>query len=1011
MKRSRFHSKWWTGVVAILLALGVACNLPRFAGLPGQSAPPAQQAETPPGPRVTIQSPVFGAQFAEGSTFPVYVLAADESGVTRIDLWVDGTLVLSQSAPAGQKVTPLVLSYPMIAARAGNYTLLARAYNGQGEVGESALHYVSVYEQPTASRQQLARYVVQPGDTLESIARKVGTTVEELRRLNPALGNGEVKAGIEILIPMPKPAPPQAAVPPNPGGQQGGQAGPPGILPALPPAGGAQPLPPGQGGPEVLPIIDLFPSWNVPAGVSLQPPSNLVPLQAANCTVSLQWKDNATGETGYKVYRYDPGATQPKEVASLPPDTHLYVDKGLPSSGRYVYKVAAVQKGNGAAQRALSPPLTVLVPPTEKCLPSARFYRIFFQPLAFQPRWGGIDQVALFIHLHDVAIRIPRAQQTYANPDNWGAYRYTFPVGDPASQWSHGTLKFALYAYAYVSDGVQPPVRHMGELLVEHKYADLLEPNASSQVWQGRPPDGNVTLTYKLWMQEWWWNGTSATSTTLPAPSNVQRQGDVVTWDYPEAYLSKLDTFVLYRWLVCPGRDMRPLPPTRTRQLADFPIRDASLLPLLCGMQVRVSAIAGSEESPPSESIFIPYDNIKNLGAENQKVDDIVRVVPQSLSIASDALPAPRAGEIILTANAYQRSSTTMLLEARTYDLHRDVVFNGRRGNEALRVALSDPYDTVTVGFQVPGVCAGRATLTAPDAKDGSFTRDWHALAGKEIRITSTNGKCTLTLTVDQDAASPRVQQAAQRKSGGQPCARDNDCASGRCLIAGGQGRCDLEQPAPAGSYCFLDRQCLGGVCECVKDGEEVPCNDRLIPGQGFPEGFCKAPSGAGHLADLGDSCSQNGDCASGHCAENICAPKDGTGQVGMYCHHNNHCANGYCFCPTGWDGAFCHDFKEVADDPNRRGYCGEWPGYANGEPCTDHNDCRSRYCANGVCAPKDGTGLPGEYCHHDNHCMSGKCDCPDNLFGESSILTFGFCPRWEQWPDDAHGKCTKPKP
>lgn len=61
---------------------------------------------------------------------------------------------------------------------------------------------------------------------------------------------------------------------------------------------------------------------------------------------------------------------------------------------------------------------------------------------------------------------------------------------------------------------------------------------------------------------------------------------------------------------------------------------------------------------------------------------------------------------------------------------------------------------------------------------------------------------------------------------------------------------------------------------------------------------------------------------------------------------------------------------------------------------CSKNSECGSGYCANGqVCAPKDGTGMPGAYCHHDNHCASGKCTC-----GAGHTL-FGFCNDYLTYP------------
>lgn len=142
----------------------------------------------------------------------------------------------------------------------------------------------------------------------------------------------------------------------------------------------------------------------------------------------------------------------------------------------------------------------------------------------------------------------------------------------------------------------------------------------------------------------------------------------------------------------------------------------------------------------------------------------------------------------------------------------------------------------------------------------------------------------------------------------------------------------------------------------------------------------------------LGAICRDNRDCASGYCADGrFCAPQDGTGQPGDYCHHDNQCASSVCFCPgdphTGAP-TFCSGWETRVGA--QRGMC--TARVANGEVCTRNENCLSNYCADGrFCAPRDGTGMAGDYCHHGNHCSSGVCICPNGL------TTRGFCPNWEK--------------
>ena len=178
------------------------------------------------GPQVVIQQPQPGVQINTGDDILFSATAMDDGGVIRIDLYVDDQVVLSQSSPDENGVTPLSLNYPLVATAEGTYALTARAYNSQGLMGQSPVHHVNVIDTgETGETQELGQYVVQDGDTLESIAKRAGTTVDAILKVNPDIKDGKVTPGQVIIIPLPK-APPMAAAQPQPAsGQAGGQAG------------------------------------------------------------------------------------------------------------------------------------------------------------------------------------------------------------------------------------------------------------------------------------------------------------------------------------------------------------------------------------------------------------------------------------------------------------------------------------------------------------------------------------------------------------------------------------------------------------------------------------------------------------------------------------------------------------------------------------------------------------------------------------------------------------------
>jgi len=160
-----------------------------------------------------------------------------------------------------------------------------------------------------------------------------------------------------------------------------------------------------------------------------------------------------------------------------------------------------------------------------------------------------------------------------------------------------------------------------------------------------------------------------------------------------------------------------------------------------------------------------------------------------------------------------------------------------------------------------------------------------------------------------------------------------------------------------------------------------------------------------------GYPCSHSDECDSGHCADGkLCAPRNGTGKGGAYCHHGSHCASGECSCPegNGWVGArgFCKDWQSYT--PTHHGKCER--ALKNGQHCSMtlgvwwSYKCESDHCADGkICAPKNDTGKEGAYCHHDNHCASGLCQCPDGW----EQGTKGFCKGWQNFTTAKHGTCS----
>jgi len=128
-----------------------------------------------------------------------------------MELWAGDALVAVHAAPEGSAPANLTLSSPWVTQLAGNQALIVRAYSTDGTDGQTMV-MVTVTESGEGGT---GLYVVQEGDTLESVAEAHGTTPEELVDLNPALESGGPAPGDELSVPDSEPPAEEADVPPE----------------------------------------------------------------------------------------------------------------------------------------------------------------------------------------------------------------------------------------------------------------------------------------------------------------------------------------------------------------------------------------------------------------------------------------------------------------------------------------------------------------------------------------------------------------------------------------------------------------------------------------------------------------------------------------------------------------------------------------------------------------------------------------------------------------------------
>jgi len=122
--------------VLLLLVVGIlACELP---GLGGGAKP-----------TVAILSPASGTQVKAGETVAIQSSATDAKGVTRVELWVDGSLVRFDVDP--QQQPTLSVTQEWTAAVLGSHSVTVKAYGAAGRVSDPATITVNVVEEGKAA--------------------------------------------------------------------------------------------------------------------------------------------------------------------------------------------------------------------------------------------------------------------------------------------------------------------------------------------------------------------------------------------------------------------------------------------------------------------------------------------------------------------------------------------------------------------------------------------------------------------------------------------------------------------------------------------------------------------------------------------------------------------------------------------------------------------------------------------------------------------------------------------
>ncbi len=283
-------------------------------------------------PTVIVHAPVNGESIQAGDTILAYVTAAAQDPMMRLEFWLDGALVDTQTPDATQGEVTTFSAFTEMQIDGGLHIFSARAVDASGRIGQSlpiALQGNAVLEMTAISAEE--------GQTLDDIAAAIGSDGALLQEINPGLGDGALPGGTQVIVPVPG-----GSNPPNGGqpGNTGPTINPPAPLPVSPTGVAMLPIP--------GPIIDI--GSLLPMLLSGRPKAP-TPLQAGfeNCTVRLLWMDNAENETHFKVWMQALGGP-PKVIATLknsPKTGPAWYEFTSPSAGIYSFWVEATNALGG----------------------------------------------------------------------------------------------------------------------------------------------------------------------------------------------------------------------------------------------------------------------------------------------------------------------------------------------------------------------------------------------------------------------------------------------------------------------------------------------------------------------------------------------------------------------------------------------------------------------------------------------------------------------------------------
>ncbi len=336
---------------------------------------------------VTILGPLSGKSYPVYAGLEIAAQALSVRPLRSLELWVDGELQeTAQPVDPNSKYMSAAWLWQVMSL--ADHTLMVRGTDVDGRSGQSNIVHLTGSE-PSG---HLLMHQVQSGETIDSLASQFGITTAEILAANPEIPTDvPITPEQEIIIsvpPPPLPAEAEPAHPPNP----------------IEPVG----QPPLLGANPVSLWLDKNNYW--PGGPSILPAAPGLSLEQAGCDISLVISDAANNESGFLIYRLEPGEAVFNRLAAL--GSHAgtqpfrYTDENL--SGIVQYYASSFNAAGETASQIVSININKAACPLAGDRSSADL-------IPDLP--GGMDKLYLYFSANNAAWqRYPRDPNAFLDP-------------------------------------------------------------------------------------------------------------------------------------------------------------------------------------------------------------------------------------------------------------------------------------------------------------------------------------------------------------------------------------------------------------------------------------------------------------------------------------------------------------------------------------------------------------------------------------------------------------------